>query len=256
MTSSVTVIAKATHTESSHSHLKTIVGSRLWLAALNQWYEAGSRPTNPTRAESDLDAQSWQELQFHLCGTGWFTTTRGVIEPTAQGQDLLTRVNELYRAVRRQDLEDQVVGSLLAAVPQGGAVDIGCGPGHSTLRLARLGFRPLFAYDLSPVAIALARALMENEGSTAQLYARSATYLTEIEDHSLALVFSRGALHYFKQIDLARTVKRTLRPGGYLIAEIVGLRYYLQRETSQTAAHHAMATACFLRSNHYAHYVL
>ena len=223
-------VATAPPPESSDADLRAIVGNRQWIEALNQWYKAGGLASDTSSDQFGLSRHAWSELQVHLCSTGWFTSERGTIRPTVDGQDLLTRVNELYRAVLRENLEEKMVGNLLATLPLGSAVDIGCGPGHSTLRLARLGFRPLSAYDLSPIAIAIARALLGNEGGTAQLYAREATSLKEIESGSLALVFSRGALHYFKQTDLASTLGRTLGPGGYLVAEIVGLRYYLQRK--------------------------
>jgi SAM-dependent methyltransferase len=228
MTSPAESIITDVPRESAHSHLRAIVANRRWLAALDQWYQAGGRPSATARAQFDLNEQSWQKLQFHLRFTGWFASTPGTIAPTMEGQDLLTRANELYRAVLHPDLEDQVVGDLLAKLPRGGAVDIGCGTGYSALRLSRLGFAPLYAYDLSPVAIAIARALLDNEGGTAKLYAAAAKSLSEIENGSLALIFSRSALQYFKQSDLASTVRRTLRPGGYLVAEIIGLRYYLQ----------------------------
>jgi SAM-dependent methyltransferase len=216
--------------ESSYAHLRAIVENRQWIVALDQWYRAGGRPENATHCGLNLNSQSWQELQVHLCRTGWFTSERRKISPTVEGQDFLTRVNELYRATLRDNREDREVVEVLAGLPGGAAVDIGCGPGYSVLMLARLGFSPLYAYDLSPVAIAIARALLENEGKRAHLYAREATSLSEIDGGSLALVFSRGAFHYFKQIQLARTLERTLRPGGYVVAELVALGYYLQRK--------------------------
>src|SRR5258705_5159970 len=132
--------------ESSDAHLRAIVGNRRWIAALDQWYRAGGRPNDTARAQLDLNAHSWQELQVHLCGTGWFTSARGTIRPTVKGEDFLTRVNELYRATLRDNLEDRGVAEVLAGLPRGAAVDIGCGPGYSALRLSRLGFTPLYAY--------------------------------------------------------------------------------------------------------------
>lgn len=218
------------HGESSDAHLKTIIGTWPWTEALEKWYRSDGCPADITLPQFGLSKESWRDLQVHLRGTGWFISNEKTIFPTVEGQEFLIRIDELYRAINRQDLEDQTVGLLLKQVPLGGAVDIGCGPGHSVMRLAQLGFTPLYAYDVSSIAIATARAVLENAGDTAEIYAREATSLKEIASTSLSLVFSRGALHYFKQKELAETLSRTLRPGGYLIAEIVGIRYYLQRK--------------------------
>jgi SAM-dependent methyltransferase len=96
------------------------------------------------------------------------------------------------------------------------------------LRLSKLGYEPVYAYDPSATGIEIAKAILEREGRPAYLYAEDATPLAEIEERALALVYSRGALHYLKQKEFARTLGRTLRPGGHLVAELVGLRYYLQ----------------------------
>jgi SAM-dependent methyltransferase len=91
-----------------------------------------------------------------------------------------------------------------------------------------MGYDPVYAYDLSAIGIEVAKAVLECEGRPAHLYAEDATPLAEIGESTLALVYSRGALHYLKQKELARTLHRTLRPGGHLVVELVGLRYYLQ----------------------------
>ena len=226
-------------TESScNFHVKAIIADVGWLKALTSWWISGCQACQMASAQFDLTYDSWMSLQLHLLGTGWFTSDDNKLKPAADGYDFLARVDELYRAIVRDGREDRVVTDLLSSVPRGAAADIGCGPGHSVLRLSRLGFAPLYAYDLSPVAIGIAQALLDLEGRTAHLYAREATSLGEIESGSLALIYSRGALHYFRQEELARTFKRTLRPGGHVVAELVALGYYCQRKHLKSLLNH------------------
>jgi SAM-dependent methyltransferase len=213
---------------SSNPHLASIISNPRWLETLTSWYGAGGCPRRLSCASFTLPPDSWEALQDQLIRTGWFETADGTIAPTSVGQDFLARASELLRAMRREGKQDQRVVELLDTLPRGAAVDIGCGPGHSSLRLARLGYDPVYAYDLSATGIEVARAVLEREGRPAYLYAEDATPLAEIEESALALVYSRGALHYLKQRELARTLRRTLRPGGHLVVELVGLRYYLQ----------------------------
>lgn len=219
---------KAVSERTVEMHLKAILNNPQWVEALNGWYRAGGGAHHLESPSLSLPLNSWQALYSHLAMTRWFEVANGRISPTAQGRDFLTRVNELYGAIRRENREDKVVTEILADLPRGAAVDIGCGPGHSCLRLAKLGYSPIHGYDLSTTALDIAGAVLELAGSRAQLYARDATPLSEIESRSLALVYSRIALHYFRQGELAKTLNRTLRPGGYVVAELVGLRYYLQ----------------------------
>jgi SAM-dependent methyltransferase len=212
----------------SNAHLAAIVANPQWLEALNAWYKADNIPFDVEPAPFKLAPDSWKLLQLHLVGTGWFEISDKKINPNDAGRDFLVRINELYRSIKRETREDRIVTQILDDLPRGAAVDIGCGPGHSALRLARMGFTPVYAYDLSTVALEIAKALLENEGKTSYLYAEDATSLAEIETASLAVIYSRVALHYFNQRALARTINRALKPGGHLVSELTGLKYYLQ----------------------------
>jgi SAM-dependent methyltransferase len=213
---------------SSDNHFNAIIANPQWLRALNRWCYAQCRPCECKSDFFELAPDSWQVLQAHLVGTGLFERTENHITPTPDGQGFIVRINELCRSIDREKKEDKVVIQILDGLPRGGAVDIGCGPGHSALRLARMGYTPVYAYDLSSMAIEIGRTLFEQDGRTAHLFSTDATHLSEIRTGSLALIFSRGALHYFSQSDLAKSFNRTLRPGGHVVAEIIGLRYYLQ----------------------------
>jgi SAM-dependent methyltransferase len=213
---------------SADDHLASIMANSRWLGALNSWYADGARPRLTITAPFDLPLGSWQALQEHLIGTGMFGVESEKITPLSEGKEFLSRINELKRAIARNDREDKVVSQILCGIPRGAAVDIGCGPGHSALRLVSMGYHPVFAYDLSPVAVKVAQAFLGRQNKELYLFERDATELSEVESDSLQLIFSRGAFHYFFQPKLANSIKRTLRPGGYVVAELIGLHYYLQ----------------------------
>jgi SAM-dependent methyltransferase len=215
---------------SFNPELASIIENPQWLETLTHWHLAGGSPSSIDSISLALSPRSWQELQGQLIGTGWFRSTNGAIVPTSVGQDFLARASELFRSIRREGKQDQKIVALLETLTRGAAVDIGCGPGYSTLRLAKLGYDPVYAYDLSPTGIEVAKAVFAREGRPAYLYAEDATPLAGIAPGALALIYSRGALHYLKQKELARTIHRTLRPGGHVVAELVGLRYYFQRK--------------------------
>jgi SAM-dependent methyltransferase len=209
--------------------LDAIINNPEWLEALNTWYWTCGRPCRIAETPLGLSSASFADLQRHLLQTGWFVQCDGKLIPNRAGKDLLVRVNELLRAISRADKEDLVVAHILRNLPLGAAVDIGCGPGHSVLRLIELGFEPVHGYDLAPVATSVARALLVPH-QTAYIHTEDATSLSRIGDGEIALIYSRVAFHYFDQKGLASTFDRVLRPGGYVLAELVGLRYYLQKK--------------------------
>lgn len=218
-------------------HLAAIIANPQWLEALRTILQPRGGDHEPASGVPNLATESWLALQTHLLGTGWFCMEGNKIRPTMHGQDFLARVRELRRSVNGKAGQEATVTQVLNQLPRGPAVDIGCGAGHSVLRLARLGYAPLYAYDLSPVALKIAQALLQQNGITAHFYARDAAALSEIDTSSLALIFSRSALQYLRQRKLAMALERTLRPGGYLVAEIVGLGYYLQLKHFRSLFH-------------------
>jgi SAM-dependent methyltransferase len=219
---------------SLNSDLVAIVTNPNWIEASHKWLNVDGHACDLDSAPFGLTLESWKKLQSHFLGTGWFIAQEGKIAPSLRGQEFLERAGELHRALSRANEQDKLIDRLLDQCPRGPAVDIGCGPGYSVLKLARMGYKPLYAYDHSPVALVTAQIILQQNGKTAHLYAEDATPLSQIKSSKLALAFSRGALHYFDQLELAKSLKRTLRPGGRLIAEIVGLSYYLQRRHFKT----------------------
>jgi SAM-dependent methyltransferase len=99
--------------------------------------------------------------------------------------------------------------------PAESILDLGCGDGQLTLRLAATGAR-VTGIDLSPemVATARARGIDAREGSAESM---------PFADHSFDAVFSNAALHWVRDQDaMMAQVHRVLKPGGRFVAEMGG----------------------------------
>jgi trans-aconitate methyltransferase len=108
---------------------------------------------------------------------------------------------------------------LLAPAPGEAILDLGCGPGDLTARIAaRLGAGDrVVGFDASPEMIARARQthpgleLMVGDG-------QALTFEPQFD-----AVFSNAALHWMtRAADTARGIQRALKPGGRLVAEFGG----------------------------------
>jgi SAM-dependent methyltransferase len=103
----------------------------------------------------------------------------------------------------------------LAARPGEHVLDLGCGDGQLTERIAASG-ASVTAIDASPqmVAAARARGIAAEEGS-----AKSLPY----PDGAFDAVFSNAVLHWVREQDeMMKQVRRVLRPGGRFVAEMGG----------------------------------
>jgi SAM-dependent methyltransferase len=103
----------------------------------------------------------------------------------------------------------------LEAKPAESILDLGCGDGQLTERLAASGAQ-LTGVDLSPQMIAAARArgVDAREGSAESL---------PFADRSFDAVFSNAALHWVRNQDaMMAEVRRVLKPGGRFVAEMAG----------------------------------
>lgn len=106
------------------------------------------------------------------------------------------------------------VAALLAAQPGERILDLGCGDGVLTAKLADSGAQ-VIGVDASPDLVAAARA----RGVTAEVVDGHALPYTEAFD----AVFSNAALHWMRQPrDVLRGVRRALRAGGRFVAEMGG----------------------------------
>lgn len=103
----------------------------------------------------------------------------------------------------------------LAAQPGERILDLGCGDGQLTQRIAATGAR-MVGVDASPdmLAAARARGVDAREGRAESL---------PFADQSFDAVFSNAALHWVRDQDaMMSQVRRVLKPGGRFVAEMGG----------------------------------
>lgn len=124
--------------------------------------------------------------------------------------------------------------SLITAAPGSRIVDLGCGNGALTTKLAKLGYRVL-GVDASEEMLAAARA---HHSELEFIQGDATTFaLNEPAD----VIFSNAVFHWIdadKQPLLAKNLARNLRPGGELVCEFGG---YGCAERVHAALEHAFA---------------
>jgi SAM-dependent methyltransferase len=101
------------------------------------------------------------------------------------------------------------------AVP-GDALDLGCGGGQASMRLAALGYRTV-GIDFAPTAIDLARrnapALRFEAGDCLALELPAASFDLAVDNHVLHCIIGADRARFLREI------ARVLRPGGLLFSE-------------------------------------
>jgi ubiquinone/menaquinone biosynthesis C-methylase UbiE len=101
----------------------------------------------------------------------------------------------------------------------GMALDLGCGSGQVTLRLAR-SYRRVLAVDVSGPAIARLEAKSAAEGIENIQTLTHPIETLELAPASVDLIVSNYALHHLRDVDKAELMRssfRWLRPGGRLV---------------------------------------
>lgn len=129
--------------------------------------------------------------------------------------------NPLLAAMRRR-----TVDAVTARVPPGGRLlDLGCGPGTDAVSLATAGYE-VVAVDLSPAMVAEAqrRAHVAGAAGRVQIYQLGLHELAALPPGRVDAAYSDlGALNCAPDLDrLARDLADRIRPGGYLVASVIG----------------------------------
>lgn len=94
-------------------------------------------------------------------------------------------------------------------------LEVGCGIGIDTLRLARLGFGEVVGIDLTEVAVEVAAERARREGLAGVRFEVGNAEALPFEDGAFDLVYSFGVLHHTPGIERAvAEVHRVLAPGG------------------------------------------
>jgi SAM-dependent methyltransferase len=124
------------------------------------------------------------------------------------------------RYVRFNQLRDRLIPAtaewLRTHLPGGGrAVDLGCGEGRHTVRLAER-YRRVLAVDISPRMLDLARA--RHDWPTIRYERRGVLDVTPEQDGVFDAVLSVNVLHHVGPLDwVLPHVRRLLVPGGHLV---------------------------------------
>lgn len=97
-------------------------------------------------------------------------------------------------------------------------LEVGCGIGVDTLRLARLGFAEVVGIDLTAVAVRLAARRARREGLGTVRFGVGDAEVLPFADGSFDVVYSFGVLHHTPRIERAVSeVRRVLVPGGLAV---------------------------------------
>jgi ubiquinone/menaquinone biosynthesis C-methylase UbiE len=126
-----------------------------------------------------------------------------------------------YRSEANERFYEQAFDVLLAyagAPPGTVFLDVGCGPGFHTLRLARRGYR-VRAVDFSPFALELARKNIDVASLPDQIELGQEDLLAlSFADDSFERILCWGVLMHIPEVERAiGEVSRVLAPGGRLI---------------------------------------
>ena len=147
--------------------------------------------------------------------------TQQAFDGVAATYDRSNAANPGLVAMRRRAL-----AALAAALPAGGHVlDLGCGPGTDEETLASLGYR-VTAIDWSPAMVEEARRRVAIAGLSDRVDVRRLAIdeVDRLEPDAFDAAWSNfGALNCVPDLPAAaRAIARRVRPGGVLVASVIG----------------------------------
>lgn len=135
--------------------------------------------------------------------------------------------------------------SVIMKKKPGRILDIGCGPGFYTERLAKLG-HACTGIDFSPAAITYARQIAEEQGLNCTYLQADATATDYGNSYDL-VCFLYGELNAFKPDAMCNVLQRAwkaLKPGGHLILEMFEIKF-LQQLGSRTRSTETVSYGLF-----------
>jgi SAM-dependent methyltransferase len=122
----------------------------------------------------------------------------------------------------RIDREVAWILNHLDLAPGAPVLDLGCGPGLYCTRLARHGMR-VTGVDFSPVALEHARKQAERDGAVIDYLLADYRVLDLVEafDAAVLIYYDFGVLADGERDEVLRRVARSLRPGGWLVFDML-----------------------------------
>lgn len=146
------------------------------------------------------------------------------------------------RHVAARELLAEALDAGLIATPTGEpprAADLGCGPGHEAVELARRGFEVL-ATDLHPECLEATRRLAERAGVLDRVRLEAVDFESmRLPERSFDLVHAGFSLPFCREDRFAeawRMIVRSLRAGGVFVGQWFGEREPLVRDAPPGSA--------------------
>ncbi len=130
----------------------------------------------------------------------------------------------MYRMHSPRNLTDELRVIRSGMISKGDRIlDLGCGPGHLTVEMARAAGETGMVYglDIHPLSIESLQKLAIEENVQNIQTILTDVFETGLDDQSLDLVFIFNAIHMIQDKErMAREVKRILKTGGRVIIRI------------------------------------
>ncbi|MBM3458205.1 MAG: class I SAM-dependent methyltransferase, partial [Armatimonadetes bacterium] len=131
-------------------------------------------------------------------------------------------------------------------LPAGGSVlELGCGRGSFSIRLAEWGYRVTGVEESEPM-LALARTSAERRGVELELRCASRRTVPERNTFDGALILDFGSLSDVENADQLRSVAAALRPGGRVVFSTCNPHYWARASETE---HEVREGADVLRRN-------
>jgi len=138
------------------------------------------------------------------------------------------RFAKVYENIDKQIVDDY-------RITEGVCIDIGCGPGHMALMLAKMTSLKVIGLDIEPEAIAIGEKHAADAGLTDRVqFVCADAHSLPFPDNYADLIMSRGTLPFLRDLPLAfREAYRVLKPGGVAFMGVGMGRYTPAEEAAK-----------------------